>query len=178
MGSGGCWAEKRGSRQCGAALQRLHGQVSCSSQASRKHAQAQTCTCPPRLRPQLLERREKEAAGTDAHARNDRLRYGARLYRLLGAVLLAATPLVPLPPAAATAGPALASAVEQLRRLAHRMAMLAVGSSLAVHCEFVAQRAARAAAGRGGLAALDVEDDLGSELLSLGDVRQRLQVGG
>lgn len=134
--------------------------------------------CPPHLHPQLLERREKEAAGSDARARNDRLRYGARLYRLLGAVLLAATPLVPLPPAATPAGPALASTVEQLRRLAHRMAMLAVGSCLAVHREFVAQRAARAAAGRGGLAALDVEEDLGSELLSLGDVRQRLQVWG
>ncbi len=115
-------------------------------------------------------------AGTDARSRADRLRYGARLYRLLGALLLAATPLMPLPPAVVPAGPSLAAVVDQLRRLLQRMSMLVVGSCLAVHREFVAQRAERAAAGRVGLAALDTEDDLGSALRSLGDVRQRLQV--
>lgn len=124
---------------------------------------------------QLLDRRDKEAAGTDARSRNDRLRYNARLYRLLGAVLLAATLLMPLPPAVAPPGPGLASTVDQLRRLVQRMAMLVVGSCLAVQREYAAQRA-QAAAGRVGLAVLDVEDDLGSALRSLGDVRQRLQV--
>ncbi|PRW59310.1 Cell division cycle-associated 7 [Chlorella sorokiniana] len=124
---------------------------------------------------ELLERRDKEVAATDARSRADRLRYGTRLYRLLGAVLLAATPLMPLPPAVAPPGPSLAATVDQLRRLAQRMAMLVVGSCLAVHREYAAQRAAKAAAGRVGLAALDVEDDLGSALRSLGDVRQRLQ---
>lgn len=117
-------------------------------------------------------------AGSDPRSRTDRLRYGARLYRLLGAVLLAATPLMPLPPAVAPPGPALASTVDQLRRLAQRMAMLVVGSCLASQREFAEQQAARAAAAKKGLAALDAKDDQGSALSVLGDVRQRLQVRG
>lgn len=147
------------------------GATRCST--ATRNALTMHSTAPATL--QLLDRRDKEAAGTDARSRNDRLRYNARLYRLLGAVLLAATPLMPLPPAVAPPGPGLASTVDQLRRLVQRMAMLVVGSCLAVQREYAAQRA-QAAAGRVGLAVLDVEDDLGSALRSLGDVRQRLQV--
>ena len=146
---------------------------------------------------QLLERREKETVGDAHNSQLARLRYSARLYRLLAPVLLAATPvaLAPAGPAAAAAGmpgrwggaamggsSGASSAVvaERLRRLAQRMAMLAAGSCIAVHREFKTRRdseAAAAAAVGGGLLAIAVEYDGGDALLSKGEVRARLKVG-
>jgi hypothetical protein len=131
----------------------------------------------------------------DAHnSQQARLRYSARLYRLLAAVLLAATPVALAPagpaarlqrsgmPAASAGGSGSSSAVaaERLRRLAQRMAMLAAGSCIAVHREFRTRQnleAAAAAAAGGGMSAIAIEDDGGEALLSKGDVRARLKVG-
>lgn len=115
---------------------------------------------------QLLEKREKEAPGGAAHARRDGLRYGSRLYRLLGAMLQAAHPIAANPSAPPPA-------LDQLRRLALRMAWQAAASCLAVQQEWDARRAGEGS-GQGRAEA----DDVGLVLRSKAEVRQRLQVRG
>lgn len=112
---------------------------------------------------QLLEKREREAPGGAAHARRDSLRYGARLYRLLGAALQAAHPIAASP----SAPPA---ALDQLRRLALRMSWQAAASCVAVQQEWDARRAGEGS----GFGRADA-DEVGLVLRSKAEVRQRLQ---
>lgn len=121
-----------------------------------------TCTL---LHMQLLERRGKEATGSPVHAWRDRLRYGARVYRLLAAIL---PPLVQSPRL-----PALA--VDQLRRLTQHMATLAAASLVAMQQEFSSRRAAEGL-GVGGAPPAEHEDEPGLRLSNKADVRQQLQV--
>ena len=121
---------------------------------------------------QLLERRERETARSEAHTRQDKLRYGMRLYRLLTALLLAAAPMVRRQGVAAAGPPcsrAGAGAAGPLWRLVQRMATLATGSCLSVH------RDCHAVAG----APPPGSDDggAGCVLRHKADLRQKLQVG-
>lgn len=122
---------------------------------------------------QYLDKRDKEGGTAEAHTWRARLHYGARLYRLLAAMLLAATPVALLPGAASAVVP---PAVAQLRRLADRMGTLAAGSCLALHRAFTQRQRAEEAKRRGQLQAADYEEDPGAALVSRADVRQRLKV--
>lgn len=119
---------------------------------------------------QLLERRDKETAGSNIQTKCDRMRYRTRLFRVLADVLVAAAPVAcSSATTAATvfrgtraAGSAAVPARRSLVKLSQRMAWLAAGGCIAVHQDF-----ARAE----GQAEFSAE----GLLRSRADVRQSLQ---